>query len=209
MLKKKTVAVLLTFSMLITTMIVPTDVFAQEEINDINLTQCDLYEHVGGNEVYLGGYDSIDSVQTLLRDNYREYDSFDVYDEGIISKWNWLSRPYFIISIAKGAKKKKSKEVKVTISCSISGNFPSEATNSIFATFGISASGSKTISETVEFYGPEGNARTRDYYYQEGTHKHLVKVVQEHKSNWDGVLWTKTYYVYVDEPAIRCYSEDH
>ncbi len=40
-------------------------------------------------------------------------------------------------------------------------------------------------------------------------HKHSVKVVQEHRSNWDRVLWTKTYYVSVNVPAIRSYSEDH
>ncbi|MDO4710871.1 MAG: hypothetical protein Q4A75_02745 [Peptostreptococcaceae bacterium] len=209
MLKKKTFITMLAITMLVTSMVFPTGVFAQENTNDMNMMQYESFEYNGVDEVYLGSFDSIDTQETMLRDNYREYDTYTVYDQGITSKWNWLSNPYFIISIAKGASYESSRTITATISGNISGNFPSEAKKSIFKAFGISASGSKTVSEKVSFSGPEGSARTRDFYYQKGTHRHSVKVVQEHRSNWDGVLWTKTYYVSVDEPAIRSYSEDH
>lgn len=208
MLRKKMFSKVLVIMLLIT-IVVPTNVFAQERTDDVNIKNSELFSYNGANEVYLGAFNSVDEEQILLRDNYREFDTYKVYDQGITSKWNWLSNPYFIISIAKGASYTGSRIVTATISGKISGNFPSGAKNSIFNAFGISASGSKTISETVHFSGPSGNARTRDFYYQKGTHKHSVKVVQEHRSNWDGVLWTKTYYVSVNVPAIRSYSEDH
>lgn len=207
--KKRMFATVLAIMMLITTMVVPTSVFAEEETNDVNMRQGELFRYNGVDEVYLGAFKSDDAEPTLLRDNYREFDTYKVYDQGITSKWNWLSNPYFIISIAKGSSYTGSRTVTTTISGKISGNFPSGAKKSIFNAFGISVSGSKTVSETVHFSGPTGSARTRDFYYQKGTHKHSVKVVQEHRSNWDGVLWTKTYYVSVNVPAIRCYSEDH
>lgn len=207
--RKRMFATVLAMIMLITTMVVPTSVFAQEKTNDVNMSQGKLFEYNGVYEVYLGAFDSADTKPTLLRDNYREYDTYKVYDQGITVKWNWLSNPYFIISVAKGASYESSRTVTATISGSISGNFPSGAKQSIFNAFGISASGSKTVSEKVKFNGPTDNKRTRDFYYQKGTHKHSVKVVQEHRSNWDGVLWTKIYYVSVNVPAIRHYCEDH
>lgn len=206
--RKRMFATILAMIMLITTMVVPTSVFAQEKTNDVNMRQGKLFEYNGVYEVYLGAFDSADTKPTLLRDNYREYDTYKVYDQGITVKWNWLSNPYFIISIAKGASYESSRTVTATISGSISGNFPSGAKKSIFNAFGISASGSKTVSEKVKFSGPTGNKRTRDFYYQKGTHKHSVKVVQERRSNRDRVLWTKTYYVSVNVPAISSYSED-
>ena len=209
--RKRMFATILAMIMLITTMVVPTSVFAQEKTNDVNMRQGKLFKYNGVYEVYLGAFDSADTKPTLLRrrDNYREYDTYKVYDQGIIVKWSWLSNPYFIISIAKGSSYESSRIVTATISGSISGNFPSGAKTSIFKAFGISASGSKTVSEKVKFNGPTDNKRTRDFYYQKGTHKHSVKVVQEHRSNWDGVLWTKIYYVSVNVPAIRHYCEDH
>ena len=207
--RKRMFATVLAMIMLITTMVVPTSVFAQEKTNDVNMRQGKLFEYNGVYEVYLGAFDSADTKPTLLRDNYREYDTYKVYDQGITVKWNWLSNPYFIISVAKGASYESSRTVTATISGSISGNFPSGAKQSIFNAFGISASGSKTVSEKVKFNGPTDNKRTRDFYYQKGTHKHSVKVVQEHRSNCDGVLWTKIYYISVNVPAIRHYCEDH
>ena len=207
--RKRMFATVLAMIMLITTMVVPTSVFAQEKTNDVNMRQGKLFEYNGVYEVYLGAFDSADTKPTLLWDNYREYDTYKVYDQGITVKWNWLSNPYFIISVAKGASYESSRTVTATISGSISGNFPSGAKQSIFNAFGISASGSKTVSEKVKFNGPTDNKRTRDFYYQKGTHKHSVKVVQEHRSNWDGVLWTKIYYISVNVPAIRHYCEDH
>ena len=80
----------------------------------------------------------------------------------------------------------------------------------VFNSFNIRISGTKSFSEKIVLAGPEpgSKSRSRDYYYCKGAHRHAVKVVQEHKSNWDGVLWTKEYYVDIDVPEIKCYSED-
>lgn len=183
-------------------------VYAREPvvINDV-LKPLD-FEYNGIDEVLLGQFDIADENDIALMDNYREYDTFKVYNQGITKTWNWLSNPYFIISIAKGASYQGSRTVSATISGSINGNVPSKAKNPIFQAFGISASGTKTISEEVKFSGPSGKARTRNFYYKRGTHRHAVKIVQEHRSNWDGLLWTKTYYGSVDVPAILSYSVD-
>lgn len=71
-------------------------------------------------------------IHFLLSYNYREYDTYKVYDQGITSKWNWLSNPYFIISIAKEVAYESSRTVTATISGNISGNFPSGAKKFIF-----------------------------------------------------------------------------
>ena len=134
MLKQKMFATVLAMMMLMTTMVVPTSVFAQEKTNDISMRQCELFEYNGVDEVYLGAFDSIDEEQALLRDNYRGYDTYKVYDQGITSKWNWLSNPYFIISVAKGASYESSRTVTATISGNISGNFPNRAKRSIYLT---------------------------------------------------------------------------
>lgn len=206
MLKKKIFAVNLAIVILVISVLTPVNIFAQGTESDIR--DCETFNYNGVDEVYLGEFDTLSTETTLLRD-YREYDTYKVYDQGITTKWSWLSNPYFIISIAKGASYESSREISATISGSISGDFPSGAKTSIFNAFGISASGSKKVSETVKFSGPSGNFSTRDFYYQKGTHRHSVKVVQEHRSNWDGILWTKTYYVSVNVPAIRSFSEDH
>ena len=207
--KKKTFVKGLLMIMLLSTIVEPTSVFAQENTNNIHTKQYPQFVYNGVDEVYLGTFELNDEDQSLLIDNYREYDTYKVYDEGIISQWNWLSKPYFIISIAKGESYISSKTVKATITGNISGNFPSGARIPIFKAFGISSSGSKTVYEEVRFSGPTGSARTRDFYYKKGTHKHTVRVVQEHRSNWDGLLWTKTYRVNVSVPAILHYSVDH
>lgn len=208
MLKKKIFNTGFLIIVLIIAMVNTTSVFAKENSKNINMTEYESFEYNGVDEVYLGEFKSLDVEQILLRD-YREYDTYKVYDQGITRSWNRLSNPFFIISIAKGASYESSRIITATISGNISGNYPSGAEKSIYNAFGLSASGSKTVSETIRFSGPEGSARTRDFYYQKGTHEHSVKVVQEHRSNWDGLQWTKTYYVKVDVPAIRCYSEDH
>ena len=109
--KKRMFATVLVMMMLITTMVVPTSVFAEEKTDDINMRQGELFEYNGVDEVYLGAFDYANAEPTLLRDNYREYDTYKVYDQGITSKWNWLSNPYFIISIAKGESYESSRTV--------------------------------------------------------------------------------------------------
>lgn len=189
-------------------------VYAKELNNDVTVGEYQSFNYNGRDEIYLGQFDfyngnNRNSTNTTMLREYREYDRYLVYDKGITEKWNWLSNPYFIISVAKGATYEKSRNISATINASVSGDFPSDAKSSILSSFSIGASGSKTISEKVTFSGPSDNYSSRDFYYQKGTHRHSVKVVREHRSSWDGVLWTKTYYATVDVPGIRTYSEDH
>lgn len=182
--------------------------YAKDGITNDSLLKLDnSFEYNENDEIYLDSFQRFDE-NTILRDNYHEYDIYYVYDQGIIQKWNWLSNPYFIISVPKGATYQYSKTISANISASINGNFPSGAKQSIFSSFGITSSGTKTVYENITISGPTNNHKSRDFYYQKGTHKHKVKVIREHRSNWDGILWTKTYYVNVNVPAIKVYSEE-
>jgi len=102
----------------------------------------------------------------------------------------------------------KEQEVTATIEASYSGSYPSEAESAINGEFGISASGSKTVRETITFSGPEPPYASRDFYYQKGRHTNDITIIQEHRSNWDGVLWTDSFSAEVGVPAIKTFSED-
>lgn len=182
-----------------------TNAFSQETIN---ANEYQSFDYNGVDEVYLGQFNALDTDNISLA-NHREYDTYQMYDQGIVQKWNWKSNPYFIVSVAKGASYQDSMVVTATVRGSVSGNFPSKAKLPIFKAFGMDISGDKSIiSKIICPSGPESNKRTRNYYYKKATHKHLIKIVQKHKRIWDGVLWTKTHYAYMNEPAIYNYSED-
>lgn len=140
--------------------------------------------------------------------DYREYDTYKVYDYGIIKHWSWLSNDYFLMSIARGMEYSETYTLTKTIAASYSGTFPSEAKSAINSEFGIKASGSKTVSQTIKLSGPSYPYNSRDFYYNHGRHTHEVLVVQEHRSNWDGILWTKNYWIEVGVPAIKHFSKD-
>lgn len=179
-----------------------------DNINDSIIKSDDSFYYDGNSETFLGEFETKNDDIVPLRDNYHEYDSYYVYDQGITKAWVWLSNPYFIKSVAKGATYEYSVTVSANITASITGNFPAAARGSILSTFGISGSNTKTVTVNVKLSGPDDNHRTRDFYYKKGRNRHKVKIVQKHSSNWDGVLWTKTYYAYVDVPAIYNYSVD-
>lgn len=65
-----------------------------------------LYD--GNLEIYLGSYIVENNNESKLRDNYREWDSYKVYNQGITQTWSWLSNPHFMISIARGMQYTKS-----------------------------------------------------------------------------------------------------
>lgn len=94
------------------------------------------------------------------------------------------------MSIARGMSYEKSTEVSATISGTFSSDIPSKALPKVKSSFGLSASGSKKVTEKVVLSGPDAGYSSRDFYYKQGRHTHKVKIVQEHRSNWDGVLWT-------------------
>lgn len=160
-----------------------------------------------GHVTYLLGYYE-DNDLSVKRD-YREYDRWYVYDDGIVEHWSWLSNPYFIKSVARGETYEKSTEVTVSISADFDSDIPSKAMSLVKSKFKISASGSKKVTEKITLSGPSGNYSSRDFYYQKGRHTHEIRVKQKHYSNWDGLLWEKEYGTFeVGVPAIKHYSVD-
>ncbi|MTI71421.1 MAG: hypothetical protein FH751_14340 [Firmicutes bacterium] len=171
-----------------------------------------------GKTVKLLGYYEINNLEkeitnskeyTLYGRAYYEYDRWYVYDHGIVDTWSWLSKPYFVKSIARGETYTKEEDVQVTIKASVSGDYPSESKSAIISAFDFESDFTKTIKETIELSGPDEGYNTRDFYYKKGTHKHKISIVQEHYSNWDGFLYDKDHGdFYVQEPAIKSYSVD-
>lgn len=182
-----------------------------EGYNFIRFSNPVLEDYDGTTEVLLGYYEPIIEVNPSgagSLDNYREYDRWYVYDQGITQSWSYLSNPYFIVSIARGMVYEKSKEVSATISGTFSNEIPSASLPAVKSSFGFNTSGSTKITYKITLSGPDAGYSSRDFYYKEGRHTHRVKIVQEHRSNWDGVLWTKTSYGSVGKPAIQHYSVD-
>lgn len=184
--------------------------FAGENIEGYNFIEVSEpvdKNYDGNTNVLLGYYEPVvnpNGIQPL--DNYREYDRWYVYDQGITKSWSYLSNPYFIISIARGMTYEKTKSVSATITGTFSKELPDSSLPSVKKSFGLNSSGSKKVTEKITFTGPSSGFSSRDFYYQKGRHTHKVKLVQEHRSNWDGVLWKKTYYGSVGKPAIKHYS---
>ncbi len=171
-----------------------------------------LSDHMydGMTEQELGTFDVYSKSNIQLLDGYREYDSYIITNQGITKKWSWLSKPYFITSVARGMTKTREETVSATISGSISGTYPAAAKSGIRKKAGLNSSLKKTVKKKISVTGPPSNSKysSRDYYYNQGRHTYRFKVVREHRSNWDGVLWKKTYYANVGIPAIKNYSVD-
>lgn len=162
----------------------------------------------GKHEVLLGYYEPVQNSGKSKPQDYREYDVWYVYDQGITQSWSYLSNPYFIISVARGMEYEESKEVSSTFTASYGTNIPSAAKSSVNEAFELSSSGTKKVTVRVKLSGPDAGYSSRDFYYKNGRHTHAVRIVQEHRSNWDGKLWTKEYSSTVGVPAIYHYSVD-
>ncbi|MED0668470.1 hypothetical protein P4T04_19430 [Bacillus badius] len=102
----------------------------------------------------------------------------------------------------------KSKEISATISGTFSKEIPNASLPAVKSAFNLNASGSKKVTEKIVLSDPGSGYSSRDFYYKKGRHTHKIKIVQEHRSNWDGVLWKKTFYGSVGKPAIKHYSVD-
>lgn len=134
------------------------------------------------------------------------YTTYDIYDQGIIKSWSWLSNPYFIISIARGATYTETTKISTTITASYEGDLPSKA--AVNSKFGISASGTKSFSKTITLSGPESGYSSRDFYYKKGRHTHKIKTVSKLRKKGGTVISTKTHYGKVGVPAVKNYSVD-
>lgn len=211
--RKKVVFMLLICSMIFATNFTTT-VKASEKEGKIETEETGeeliLSEHIydGTTEQELGSFDVYNKSNIQLLDGYREYDRYIVTNQGITRTWSWLSKPYFITSVARGMTKTREEKVSATIAGTISGSYPPAAKSGIRKEAGLNSSLKKTVKKTISVTGPPSNSKysSRDYYYKQGRHTYKFKVVREHRSNWDGVLWKKTYYVNVGIPAIKNYS---
>lgn len=134
------------------------------------------------------------------------YKTYEIYDQGITKSWSWLSNPYFIISIARGATYTKSKTVKTSVSASYSGSIPYKA--GVRSKLGINSSNSKSFTVKVSLSGPGKGYSSRDFYYQKGRHTHKIKTVVKTRKKNGKVINTKTHYGNVGVPAIKNYSKD-
>ncbi len=211
--KKKVVSMLLICSMMFalysTTTVEASEEGGNAETEEI-IEELVLSDHIydGTTEQELGTFDVYCKSNIQLLDGYREYDKYIVTNQGITKQWSWLSRPYFLTSVARGMTKTREETVSATISGTISGNCPSAAKAGIRKKAGLNSSMKKTVKKKISVTGPPSNSEysSRDYYYKHGRHTYKFKVVREHRSNWDGVLWKKTYYANVGIPAIKNYS---
>lgn len=134
------------------------------------------------------------------------YKTYDIYDQGITKSWSWLSNPYFIISVARGATYTKSTTVKTSVTASYSGSIPNKA--GVRSKLGISSSNSKSFTVKVTLSGPGKGYSSRDFYYKKGRHTHKIKTVEKVRKKGGKVISTKTHYGYVGVPAIKNYSVD-
>lgn len=68
-----------------------------------------LSDHIydGMTQQELGSFDVYNKSNIQLLDGYREYDRYIVTNQGITKKWSWLSKPYFITSVARGMTKRR------------------------------------------------------------------------------------------------------
>ena len=189
------------------------DTTSDSTITDALSGEEDGFLYDGKTEVLLGTYtEAPTTLQALIGITPYgsfEYDRWKVYDQGITKKWVSLSRPYFIISVARGMTYKKPETITSTISAKLGGDIPSAAKSKVKSAFNLSASGSKTIKKEITSSDPGKGYSSRDFYYKNGRHRHKIKIVKEHvASEGIGVISTKTYYSTVDIPAIKCYFED-
>lgn len=183
------------------------------------------YEYIQYSEPVTYAYDG--STHTLLAtirrkpsDNanstrdYHEYTSWSVIDYGIVQSWVSMSNPYFVKSIARGETYEETIEKKVTIDTKAGISIPSGSQSTVNKAlkgdFSLGLTGSYSKRITITLSGPTDAAyNTRTFYYKLGYHKHNITVVEELRSNWDGLLKrTEHKNCYGFEPAVRSYSVD-
>lgn len=134
------------------------------------------------------------------------YRTYDIYNEGITKSWSYLSNPYFIISIARGATYKKTTEFSTTVSASYSGSLPLKS--KVNSTFGLTSSGTKSFKKEITLSGPASPYNSRDFYYKKGRHTHKVRTVEKLRNKNGTIISSKTHIGYLGVPAIKNYSVD-
>ncbi len=151
----------------------------------------------------------VDKIDTVFSDNtvkakrkpatYRYY----TYDEGIVKSWSYLSKPYFIKSVARGETTEETKKIHASIGQKFSG-LKGSFLKSAESTYGISLE----ITTKVSFTGPDKGYKSRDFYYKKGRHKHKIRVEKVLKRPFGKKKLIKRKYGYVERGAIKHYSID-
>lgn len=130
--------------------------------------------------------------------------TYKTYDEGIVKQWSYLSRPYFIRSIARGqtVSDETSRKLKVDILQKFSG-LSGGYLDSAELTYGIEV----TKKTTVVFSGPPNGSKykSRDFFYKKGRHKDKVRVVK-YKNRSGHLTYVSKDYGYVEKAALKVYS---
>lgn len=224
---KKLISLMLTFIMLLA---IPCTTFAAEEecydVEDITVFIGDdglEYEYIRYSDPVTYEYDGtthtlLGTIQRKQDDNgittydYREWTTWSVIDYGIVEKWVDMSDPFFVKSIARGETYEDSIEKTVTISAKAGINIPSGSQSTVNTAlkgeFSLGLTGSYSRKITITLSGPT-DANTRTFYYKKGYHKHNITIIEELRSNWDGLIReTPHENCYGYEPAVRSYSED-
>lgn len=171
------------------------------------------YEYDGTTHTLLGTVRPKQSYSGISTYDYREWTEWSIIDYGIEQSWMYMSKPYFVKSIARGEKFESEIKKQISLSPKVSINIPSgsqDAVNKALKgefSLGLTGEYSKTIR--ISLSGPEGNYNTRTFYYKTGFHQHDITIVETVRSNWDGILSrTEHTNCYGYEPAVRSYSED-
>lgn len=171
------------------------------------------YAYDGTTHTLLGTVRRKNNGSNVARD-YHEYTSWSVIDNGIVSFWVYMSNPYFAKSVARGETYQASYEKTVTIAPKAGVNIPSGSQSTVNkalkGSFSLGLTGSYSKKITISLTGPtEEGCNTRTFYYKLGYHKHNLTIIEEFRSNWDGVIRrTEHTNCYGYEPAVQSYSRD-
>lgn len=173
------------------------------------------YAYDGTTHTVLGVLRRQKNNSAIMTRDYHEWTEWKVIDNGIEQSWVFMSKPYFVKSIARGETYQKSVEKSVSISpkagISIPAGCQSTVNKALKGEFSLGLTGSYKKTITVTLSGPPDNGpnNTRTFYYKLGYHKHNLTIIETLRSNWDGVIKETTHKnCYGYEPAVKSYSED-
>ena len=173
------------------------------------------YAYDGTTHTLLGVLRRQENKSAIMTRDYRDWKEWKVIDNGIEQSWVFMSKPYFVKSIARGETYQKSVEKAVSISpkagISIPAGCQPTVNKALKGEFSLSLTGSYKKTITITLSGPDDDSsnNTRTFYYKLGYHKHNLTIIETLRSNWDGVIKETTHKnCYGYEPAVKSYSED-
>ena len=171
------------------------------------------YAYDGTTHTLLGTIRRKTSDDGITTRDYREWTEWSIIDYGIVDSWVNMSNPYFVRSVARGEIVEEEVTKTVNLGVKTGVNIPSGSQSAVNTAlkgdFSIGWTGSYSQRISIQLSGPDYPYNTRTFYYKTGYHKHDITVIEERRSNWDGLLYEKVHEnCYGYEPAVRSYSED-